>query len=131
MNTHHHHRPPRIHRTNIAFAIATRSRAAIAMITQLQKQYAALLYDAGKAATAKKLEESNNGSSLFKFDCPPPPTDMDYNSVRSDDSVDVDAPFVDQLNNESSRVWTIPECRPKQIMAVETVSLRRSVSLIS
>ena len=66
------------------------------------------------------MEESNNDGSLFQLERPPPPTDLDCDSVHSDDSVDVDAPFVDQLNNASSRVWTTPECRPKQIMVVET-----------
>ena len=42
-------------------------------------------------------------------------------SVDGDNSVASVAPFADHLNNGSSRIWSTPQCRPKQHRAVETI----------
>ena len=121
---------PRSNRTSLASAMAPHYRAAIAMVHRLQMRHAAGLYASAKAAIA--LTASNIGSNLFRFLplalLPAQSTNnKDDTSITSEDGVSANAPFIEQLNNGSSRLWSTPTCRPKRSKLLKEFFSQKSV----
>ena len=111
---------PIVKRTSLGAAMAPLYKTAIAMVTTLQTRFAASLFSlVTSARDADVLANSAvNQSEQFSIRMNNRPVD-NATAANEHDDVSEDAPFVYQMNNGSSRVWTTPSCRPMQNVAVE------------
>ena len=113
--------PPTIKKTSLAAAMSPLYKTAIDMVTALQKRFAASMF--ARLMSARNADALANHavdrSAQFCDSARTHPRSAAGATASDSDDVPEDAPFVDHLNNGSSRVWSTPTCRPMQQIAVE------------
>ena len=111
---------PIMKKTSLAVAMSPLYKTAIDTVTALQKRYAAsMLARLTSARDADALANRAVDRSVHQFSSQINPRSADGPTASDSEDVPDDAPFVDHLNNGSSRVWSTPSCRPMQHIAVE------------
>ena len=108
---------PEVKRTSLAAAMSPLYSTAIDMVTALQMRFASSLL----SFTAPARSDSNQTTDQYQFTRRIRARSADDAAGPVHNDLSVDASFVHQMNNGSSRVWSTPECRPMQIKAVETI----------
>ena len=111
---------PTMKKASLAAAMSPLYKTAIDMVTALQKRFAAsMLARLTSARDADALADRAVDRSMHQFSSRTNPRSADGATASDSEDVPEDAPFVDHLNNGSSRVWSTPTCRPMQRIAVE------------
>ena len=107
-------------KASLAAAMSPLYKTAIDMVTALQKRFAAsMLARLTSARDADALANRAVDRSMHQFSSRTNPRSADGATASDSEDEPEDAPFVDHLNNGSSRVWSTPTCRPMQRIAVE------------
>ena len=110
---------PEAKRTSLAAAMSPLYSTAIDMVTALQMRFASSLLSF--TAPARSDSINNQITDRYQFSRRIRARSVDDAAGPVHNDLSVDASFVHQMNNGSSRVWSTPECRPMQIKAVETI----------
>ena len=112
---------PPVKRTSLAAAMSPLYDTAINMVTALQIRFATSLMSRLTAARSDYVNDQS--TDQFQFSRRIRSRRHDDAAGHVHDDLSDDAPFVYQMNNGSSRVWSTPDCRPMQIKAVQTIVL--------
>ena len=110
---------PEVKRTSLAAAMSPLYATAINMVPALQMRFATAMLSC--LATARSDYINDQSTDQFEFSRRIQSGRDDDAAVRVHDDLSEDAPFVYQMNNGFSRVWSTPDCRPMQIKAVQTI----------
>ena len=116
---------PEVKRTSLAAAMSPLYATAINMVTALQMWFATSLFSCLAPARSDYLNDQS--TDQFQFSRRIQRGRDDDAAVHVHADLSEDAPFIYQMNNGSSRVWSTPDCRPMQIKAVQTIVLIRLV----
>ena len=98
-----------VKQSSLASAMTPLYAAAISMVTALQIRFAMSLHS---IAAAAESVTTNTNEPASQFTSRAPRRRDESSAATNHDTISKDAPFIYQMNNGSSRVWSTPQCRP-------------------